>query len=412
MSELENKMDKIGAVDLLTLTQWTNELIEQHEDAKLSAWRIRMPGTKYNAGDKVIIPGVSNFDKILRCEAAGVTSEEAFPADYDELGVGDVVNDGTVEWGVVNLVTIPDIEDAPVTSVNGKTGDVNLTASNVGASPTGHKHEISDTNNLGTRLDALFPKTGGTVTGEIRRKLANITIGAVPANAEYNGAIVFSDKNNNIVGAIQFAQYAGNNDILMRIYTVNADGSEGEKIVLAPGYVDLPATVRLTNGIIKTKSVTERLAIYGGTASNNGAYLVLRGKDNSAGGHTPGEFVVATCEIDNETNVLRGGSDGKLTWKNKDITLGYPNYSAGVSLGNVSSYTATADGWIFATGRREDKYWNLRVGGARVFETGGSSWDAGSCLIPIKKGDVVKTYNGRDEATTAFAVDMVFYPNR
>lgn len=90
----------------------------------------------------------------------------------------------------------------------------------------------------------------------------------------------------------------------------------------------------------------------------------------------------------------------------------YPNYAAGVSLGSVSTYTATADGWVFAYARREAAYWNLRVDGARVFVTGGSSYDTGSCIIPVKAGDVVNTYSGQDETATAYAVTMVFYPNR
>lgn len=145
MSELENKTQPLGATDLLALTQTLNTLVDQHEEAKNTAWRLRMPNTTYADGDKVIVPGVGNFDKILRCESAGTTAETAFPGDYNALAIGDVVQDGTVAWGVVNLVTIPDIEDSPVTSVNGKTGDVVLTAQGVGA----------------------LPLAGGTMTGAI-----------------------------------------------------------------------------------------------------------------------------------------------------------------------------------------------------------------------------------------------------
>ena len=133
----EEIIKQLGATDLLTLTQTLNKIVEQHEDAKLDAWRLRMPNTEYKRGDKVIVPGVGNFDKILRCEVAGVTADTAFPANYDDLEVGNVVQDGTIAWGVVDLVTMPDIEGAPVISVNGKTGNVNLTAQNVGADPAG-----------------------------------------------------------------------------------------------------------------------------------------------------------------------------------------------------------------------------------------------------------------------------------
>lgn len=136
---LENKINQMGAVDLLGFTQTVNELIAQHEEAKGSAWRIRMPGTAYKAGDKVIVPGVGNFDKVLRCETAGTTADAEFPEDYNALEIGDVIADGTVEWGVINLATAGGgSTGGAVTSVNGKTGAVILTAANVGAVPESH----------------------------------------------------------------------------------------------------------------------------------------------------------------------------------------------------------------------------------------------------------------------------------
>lgn len=235
-------------------------------------------------------------------------------------------------------------------------------------------------------------------------------LGVAGSQDVYFSSLATFDQTGKFLSVIQTAMYKNTSEPVLRFYVKKADGTEGEKITLYSGYVDLPATVRLSSGIIKSKSATERLAIYGGTTSKDGAYLSLRGNANAAG--TAGEFILATSEVNNNAKVLRGKPDGSLTWLDKDITLGYPNYAAGVDLGSRSSYTATSDGWVFATGRRDGTYWNLRVGGARVFVTGGSSWDAGSCLIPIKKGDVVKTYDGQDEATTAFAVNMVFYPNR
>lgn len=177
--ELEKKIEQIGAVDLLSFTQMVNGLIVQHEDAKNTAWRIRMPNTAYNAGDKVIVPGVGNFDKILRCETAGTTADAEFPEDYNALEVGSAIPDGTVEWGVCDLFTMPDVADAPVASVNGKTGDVVLTAQSVGADSAGTAvSKVSAHNSAADAHKALFdnvmeqlkkflPLTGGTMTGSI-----------------------------------------------------------------------------------------------------------------------------------------------------------------------------------------------------------------------------------------------------
>lgn len=94
--------------------------------------------------------------------------------------------------------------------------------------------------------------------------------------------------------------------------------------------------------------------------------------------------------------------------------LQYPDYSKGVDWGTISIHSVTQDGWVFAVQRREGSYWNLRVNGIRVFSTGGSSWDVGTCLIPVKAGDVVTSCNGweEDDNTKSLGVHMIFYPNR
>lgn len=193
---LDDKIAQLGATDLLTITERLNNVIGQHEEAKETAWRIRVPGTAYNAGDKVIVPGVGNFDKILRCETAGTTADADFPEDYNALEIGDVINDGTVSWGVVNLVTMPDIEGAPVTSVNGKTGDVNLTAANVGAEPTGavagHEAKKASANESGhVKVD------GETIVSEngVIKAVGGLPIGAIfpfPASIPPEGAYLLN----------------------------------------------------------------------------------------------------------------------------------------------------------------------------------------------------------------------------
>lgn len=166
---------------------------------------------------------------------------------------------------------------------------------------------------------------------------------------------------------------------------------------------------KMTSVAAMSRSVNNSyLSIFGGTGTGYGAQIDLCGVNHST---MPSTFQIHARNSSTD-KVLVGKTDGTLTWGGKGITLGYPKYSAGVALGSVSTYTATGDGWLFAYVRRNDAYWNLRVGGVKIFVAGGSGYDAGSCLIPVKKGDVIKTYNGHDETTTAYAVTMIFYTNR
>lgn len=196
----EEIIKQLGATDLLTLTQTLNKIVEQHEDAKLAAWRLRMPNTEYKQGDKVIVPGVGNFDKILRCEAAGVTANTAFPANYDELEVGSVVQDGTIAWGVVNLVTMPDIEGSPVTSVNRKTGDVVLTAQDVGADPAGTAKQAVENHEAikaSTAKSGHVQIDGETIVAEdgVIKAVGGLAIGSIfpfPASVPPEGAYLLN----------------------------------------------------------------------------------------------------------------------------------------------------------------------------------------------------------------------------
>lgn len=207
MAELDKSIPQIGAVDMLTITQIFNNLIRQYEEAKRSAMRVRLPNTSYNVGDKVIALGVANFDKVLRCEKAGVSGVGEFPEDYNKLKIGDVIQDGSLTWAVVDLVTIPDFEENPVVSVNGKTGTVNLTPSDIGASAEGHGHddlfnahkaEKASTSTSGhVKIDGktiisengVIKSIGGTPIGSIFSYPAS-----VPPEGAYllNGQIIYS----------------------------------------------------------------------------------------------------------------------------------------------------------------------------------------------------------------------------
>lgn len=204
----------------------------------------------------------------------------------------------------------------------------------------------------------------------------------------------------------------GGKNIVRSVDGVNADAAGNVTLnALKTTGGTMTENLYFSAGAIAGSVNTHVMGMYGGVNYNNGGGFIAYGKDYS--GSFGGVFVVSAH--DGTTNkTLVGKPDGRLTWGGKDITLGYPNYAAGVDCGTVSSYTATADGWIFGVQRREDAYWNLRVNGTRAFSTGGSDFNAGTCLIPVKKGDVITTYNGWEDSdnTKAFSVHLIFYPNR
>ena len=148
--EIQNKIHQLGAVDLLQLSQQLNTLIAQFEDAKKSVFRVRMPNTNYAKGDVVIMPGSSNFNRLMVCDYVpeGKTTGKSgnYNLDYTQITEDTTsLADGEISWTIQPRVTVPDIPDAPVTSVNGKTGDVQVTCGNIGA----------------------FPATGGRLSGDL-----------------------------------------------------------------------------------------------------------------------------------------------------------------------------------------------------------------------------------------------------
>jgi hypothetical protein len=76
-----------------------------------------------------------------------------------------------------------EIPAVPVQSVNGKTGAVQLAASDVGASPTGHKHTKSDITDFPTSMtptahnQAASTITAGTFAGQVVAKASAQTPG-------------------------------------------------------------------------------------------------------------------------------------------------------------------------------------------------------------------------------------------
>jgi len=176
--KLEKNINTLPATDMVKMTETINSLVEQVNEAKDDAWRIRQPNKSYSVGDKVIVPGVANFDRVLRCESSGVTANSAFPKDYGLLKVGDIINDGSVTWSVVNLSSGGGGggTGGAVTSVNGKTGDVALVAKDVAAMPDTHDEDTNAHKTLFDNHRKEFASTGAT--GHVKVDGNSITVDA------------------------------------------------------------------------------------------------------------------------------------------------------------------------------------------------------------------------------------------
>lgn len=353
MSKLEEKIAQFGAIDLLTLTQIINTLIEQHEEAKNTAWRVRMPGTAYNVGDKVIVPGAANFDKVLQCTTAGVTAAGAFPQSYDAVTVGNTINDGTAQWQVVRLAEIPDIPGAPVTSVNSKTGDVKLGAADVGASPVGHTH-------------SYLPLSGGIMTGnEISRQGTANSLrlfgGDDPAKCAY---------------ILLFGADSPSDPGLIRLISRNS----------GTGYSEL----RLTpSGAMKWKEKN-----------------VVRSV-NGIDANAEGNAALSIADIPSLQMTL----DDKAPVAHSHNVPGYPDYENGVATdGEVLTYTAPEDGWVYGERKDYHMFYYFEVNGAKVAYGGGEETQSATCFVPVKKGDVVRCM--LDTGTGPYTAKYIYYPNR
>lgn len=96
-------------------------------------------------------------------------------------------------------------------------------------------------------------------------------------------------------------------------------------------------------------------------------------------------------------------------WGNKDISLGYPKYEAAIDLGFLPSYTVEVDGWLYIQYKSSD-FWKLYVNGGIAFSEEG----ANSCLLPVKKDEIISIYSGQTSTTvsTPASAKLTFYPNK
>lgn len=166
-----------------------------------------------------------------------------------------------------------------------------------------------------------------------------------------------------------------------------------------------------TGGGVNISSGDNRLIFTGGSSHDTGGNLRLFGDGYSHNGSSKmaGGFALIVKKDQASVFELTGTTDG-LKFDNKDITLGYPDVSAAVSLGSKTSYTATMDGWIGFYCHIKGTSWVLSVDGVNIYQAGGTEHCHDTCIFPVKKGAVVKFET--DDYDEVHSTVMKFYPNR
>jgi hypothetical protein len=174
--------------------------------------------------------------------------------------------------------------------------------------------------------------------------------------------------------------------------------------------VTIKGSVKIGSGasIIKEDS-SGTLCLTGGKNYNTGSVVWLVGNEATAASFPSGSFAIRAQNPAGGYADLIGTADA-LKWKGKDITIGYPNYAAGVSAANVASYTAPSDGWLFVwnvvdhdSSGNEMVYIDDFLVGIFTLETA----HVNSFWFPIKKGSVAKVLKNE----VSHKVTYLFYPN-
>lgn len=280
------------------------------------------------------------------------------------------------------------VKAAGVISVNKKTGEVNLSAADVGAAEIDHDHQIKDVAGLQSTLDG---------------KAAVNHSHSVASQPDIKAAL---EQKSNVGHGHTIADTQGLQDAL----DGKAPTDHGHTISNVTGLPEklqgfLPTAGGTMTGII-TREVNGETNCEVVKAINTAS-----GKEIWFG---IGAGAINRGIYDKTSNcwMINFDADNNLRSNGKDITLGYPNYSAAVDLGSISTYTATQDGWVnLALSGRDHYGYGVFVNGIFVGGEGGEEMQTGLTLIPVKKGDVVKTTTSAD-GKTARTANYKFIPNR
>jgi hypothetical protein len=180
-------------------------------------------------------------------------------------------------------------------------------------------------------------------------------------------------------------------------------------------------------------------------------HLLLRGANaTKTDTEIPGEFFIIATD-GKALSRLVGKPDGEFTWQGKNIVRsinnipadiygnvpfdvpvksvngktgevnisvpdspGYPDYAyKNADLGTLSTYKALQDGWInvYLTEARKHYPFFVFVNDVLIGSEAGEEHQTALALIPVKKGDIVKTTED-SSGKTAREVQYKFFPKR
>ncbi|WP_274853277.1 phage tail protein [Bacillus methanolicus] len=185
-----------------------NDNVRHVTQADKDRWNGALPASSYTANDVLNkIKTVDGSGSGLDADMLDGKDSSAFAQSaFSSVKVGattvsaDSPND-TIEIVAGSNVTVtPDAANdkitiaanVPVSSVNGKTGSVNLSHTDVGAAPATHSHAIADVTGLQTALDSKVPSSDVVTTPAANKILkldANAKLPAsITGNADGNAA--------------------------------------------------------------------------------------------------------------------------------------------------------------------------------------------------------------------------------
>jgi hypothetical protein len=167
--------------------------------------------------------------------------------------------------------------------------------------------------------------------------------------------------------------------------------------------------------LVNTQGINNaQTAVHGGADYDSGASLLLWGKDHNNGSDAPGMFKIRANNGTTASELI-GTPAGGLSWNNKDITGGYPKYSAATQsyFAELSggSYTASEDGFVTVVGTNTNAgTLKVSVNGTLIYHQQVNADNISCCpLIPVKAGDTVKAEVTEGANTTGY---FNFFPNR
>lgn len=297
--------------------------------------------------------------------------------------------------------------------------------------------------------------TGGTMTGDLvfsagsikRPSAAGVTYIFGGTNSSSGGYIAITGKDYGGTAAGGYVSFVAQNGSTGNTLSIKPDGGltlNGKNIARSVNGLNADAAGEVTvNCISKPATLPSNsdLNNYGQTKmgyhvvpSDANANTITNRPCNNAfvlevfGGGGTIVYQRATRYNDNAMWVRRLYNNTWSAWKNiftfdgdtpswggKDITLGYPNYAAGVQTTFAAlaggTYTVPADGFVMIKGSNTDN------GGMYVYVNGylayytmvNSDNEPAMSLIPVKKGDVVKAAVIGAANTIGY---FKFFPNR